>query len=321
MRKYIVWIAAIAAILIVIVWISIPFLGVKMITNYPPYTFEKVLSDSSLRAEYGIGHRSSPEDYGFQAVELNFYSLDSTRLNGWYIPAKNTTHHCLVFVHGRTSNRLKTMKYLALVDSFDLDEQYSIFIPDLRNSGKSHPAKTYMGYKFAEDVTAAMQFMQSSFQQDTFMLYGFSMGAMAILNTEGRSDLQDIIHQHHITIERVLLDSPLSNVKATLFHSVSDTGVLRHFFDDIYNKYSDRIGGHGENMKLSALYDANIPMLILQSHDDHTCPADVLNQEITNIPSGNKPDIVYFEGPGHVKLFQNRRTRAKYLAAVKDFLF
>ena len=67
------------------------------------------------------------------------------------------------------------MKYLALVDSLELDSAYNIFIPDLRNSGKSAPSKTYMGYKFGEDVTASLLMLQQKLGQDTIILYGFSV--------------------------------------------------------------------------------------------------------------------------------------------------
>ena len=140
--------------LLVLLWMGylvLPYIIVQQITDFEPHTFESVLNDSSRRANYGIGMNSKPEDYGFQSEEINFQSFDGIKLNSWYIPCKKPSNRSIVFVHGRTSNRLKTMTYLALIDSLDLDTMYNVFIPDLRNSGRSQASETFMGYKFAEE--------------------------------------------------------------------------------------------------------------------------------------------------------------------------
>ena len=164
--------------------IYLPYVTLHMITNYEPYNFERVFESAEMRADYGIFDNNSPADYGFAFETIDFHSLDSVALNGWYIMAKKPSDKCIVFIHGRTSNRLKTMKYLALVDSLDLDTAYNVFIPDLRNSGRSAVATTYMGYKFGEDVAASLLMLRNNFEQDTVMLYAFSMGAMAVCNTQ-----------------------------------------------------------------------------------------------------------------------------------------
>ena len=235
MKKKLIIIFAILIALLIIAYLFVPHIAVNMITDYEPYTFEKVLTDPELCEKYGIFTNTKPEDYGFESDEIDFKSLDGIMLNSWYIPAKKTSSHCLLLIHGRTSNRLKTMKYLSLIDSLQLDTLYNIFIPDLRNSGKSQSAKTYMGYKFGEDVIASMLMLNNEYKQDTLLLYGFSMGAMATLVAIGRDDLVKQYTNKNIVIEYIILDSPLVNVKETIRYETPKTP-----FDHI--KIDDKIG-------------------------------------------------------------------------------
>ncbi len=297
-----------------------PGIALDVITNYEPYTFEKVLNNPEMCAEYGIFENKSPLDYGFDFEEIDYLAMDSIALNGWYINAKKPSHKTLAIIHGRTSNRLKTMKYLALVDTFDLDTAYNIFIPDLRNSGKSQTSKTAMGYKFGEDVTSTLSFLKDQYHQDTFMLYGFSMGAMAISNALGRPELKGMLAENDIFIEKVILDSPLSNVKETLRDQTSEVPLASYFFDDIFELYSKQINGFGAQMRLSKLFPKDIPLLILQSKDDHLTLNEILTIELNEMKDYDKLSITYFEGPDHVRIFQDDRTRKQYLDAVEKYL-
>lgn len=319
MKKFLTVFIQLVLILGIISYLLLPRFILAEITDYQPYTFEKVLSDLELRNHFGIRNSSRPEDYGFKSEEVNFRSLDSTQLNGWFIRAKKPSNHCILFIHGRTSNRLKTMKYLALMDSLQLDSLYNIFIPDLRNSGKSAPTKTYMGYKFAEDVISSLQLMKKEYLQDTMVIYAFSMGAMATLNATGRIDLIEVLDKEAIVIEKIILDSPLANVKEILKVQASQVPFALFTFDDIFELYSKNINGFGENMRISWLLNPAIPTLILQSKDDELTLLAILEEELHQMDSFHNLKVVYFEGPGHVRIFQDFRTREKYIREVGSF--
>lgn len=320
MKKKLTIIFSILVALVITLYVALPHIVLNRITDYDPFTFEMVLSDPEMRNHFGIQNNTNPSDYGFASEEINFHSLDGTRLNGWYIPAKKKSDHCILFIHGRTSNRLKTMKYLALIDSLDLDTLYNIFIPDLRNSGKSHPGKTYMGYKFGEDVTASILVMDSLYQQNTFFLYGFSMGAMAILNAAGRNDLKKKYTNKSIAIEKIILDSPLVNVKETLKGETKQSHVPGFIFNNMFELYSKEINYFGENMNISSLLDPGIPTLIMQSKDDETTVVNILQMELSAMNNFDKLETVYFEGPGHVRMYQDENTNSKYINSVRNFI-
>lgn len=312
----------VVTVLLLSLFLIVPRIVVRQITNYEPYTFSSVLDYDSMRRDYGIYENDNPSDYGFQTVEnIDFKSYyDNTQLNGWYIPSKQPSDECIIFVHGRTSNRLKAMKYLALIDSLDLDDHYNVFIPDLRNSGKSAPAKTYMGYKFAEDLLGAIITMHMNKDQNNIELYGFSMGGMAIQELIGNPKLKNELDKNNIKVKHIILDSPLSNVKETLSISSKEMKLPRFIFDKAWKIFNREINGEGDNLRLSYLLKStNIPILIIQSHDDHTTLSFVLDTELEILGEKDNIKVVYFSGTDHVRTFQNPAKMHKYIEAVRDF--
>jgi pimeloyl-ACP methyl ester carboxylesterase len=299
----------------------VPHYALNMITQYVPYTFASVLDYDSMRADYGIGRHSNPTDYGFTEVEeLAFLSVkDSLRLSAWYIGGRTPSDQCIVLVHGRTSNRLKPMKYLALFDSLGLDSTYNFFLPDLRNSGQSDAADTYMGYKFAEDLAGGLLRVHQQYGQRHFVLYGFSMGAITITTLLHRQDLQQLLQDSDISVDAILLDSPLSNVKEVLKYEAQKMYMPGPIFERTFALLNEETDGYAEHMNLSTqLQHIDIPVLILQSMNDDTTPAPILQQELKKL----SPDAIrvhYFSGPDHVKLYQSPATQTRYTEAIEAF--
>lgn len=300
----------------------VPIKVLEMVTEYDPYTFEDVLQYDSMRADFGIGDASHPLDYGFGMVEdVDFGSVfDSMALNGWYIPAAAQGDRCLILVHGRTSNRLKPMKYLRMFRELQLDTDFNFFLPDLRNSGRSEPASTFMGYRFAEDLCSAMLALHAQKDQRRFVLYGFSMGAMAIFNVMGRPELQGRLRDAGIRIEMLITDSPLANVKSTLQENAAEMHLPDFLFDRTWRLYSRSIGGFGEQMNLQFLMQDNtLPWLILQSEDDRTTRSRILKEELSGLQAPVMPEVRFFQGPDHVRIYQTEETRDDYVYSVSGF--
>lgn len=294
---------------------------VSMATDYPRYTFEYVTEDTAMVSDYAIEDNRNPADYGYPNYEeVDYKSLqDDIQLNGWFVPAtKDSINRTLVISHGRTANRLKTMKYLQVIKEFGLDSLYNVFIPDHRNSGKSQEASTAMGYEFAEDVTAVLKMLKTNYGQDQFVLWGFSMGAMASATAMVRPDLQDFMQQENLKVEKLILASPLSNVYETMATAGADMGIPRFIFDMSYDKFNGVYDGWIDNMKFSYLLGTNPrPTLILYGNGDHTTPAPILESEITGLAH---VEAHVFEGAEHVQLYTQPQHRARYGQLVNDFL-
>lgn len=313
------------AIIIVLIVLAFYFLvvpkTVSMITDYDRYTFDFVLNDTTMVADYAIGDNRNPADYGFPDYdEIDFETLtDGLKLNGWYIPAsKPEVSQTLMINHGRTSNRLKTLKYLELVKDMGLDSLYNVFIPDLRNSGKSDEAKTALGYEFAEDITASMKMLKDRYNQQDFVLWGFSMGAMASATAVNRPDLVEYQKNEGLKVSKLILGSPLSNIKETTRLAGAEMGIPNFIFNESWKSFDKVVDGWSDNMKFSYLLsNAKLPALVLYSDGDATTPSEVLEAEVEGLYNVYP---VLFKDADHVQLYTRPEYKDRYAAKVSDFL-
>ncbi len=293
---------------------------VSMVTDYPRYTFEDVTENPELLEGFYIGDARDPEAYGFPNFEEITYKtlFDDLNLSGWYIPASDTVAQTLVISHGRTSNRLKAMKYLQIIKDYGLDSLYNVFIPDLRNSGRSEEAKTGMGYEFAEDIVGTMTMLQTRFNQDEFVLWGFSMGAMASATAMHRPDLVEVLEENNIQVKKLILASPLSNVEKTLRAASQDMNIPGFIFNITYNSFSKQSEGYVNQMKLSLLLrNSPLPVLALYGSADSQTPVSFLEEEISGL-SNVKAER--FENAEHVRIYTMPEYKDCYAEAVNAFL-
>lgn len=321
MKKLLKVVLIIVAVVVIAFFALVLPKTVSMIEEYPRFTFEFVTQDTALVADFGIGDNRDPGDYGYPGfVEVDYPSLlDGTQLNGWYVAAnKDSITQTLVISHGRTSNRLKTMKYLQVVKEFGLDSLYNVFIPDHRNSGKSQEATTAMGYKFAEDLGGVMKMLHEQYSQESFVLWGFSMGAMASATVVNRPDIQEMMRANNLTVDKLILTSPLCNVQKTLSVAAADMGIPAFVSDMSYNKFSKRHEGFMDRMKFSQLLaDQPLPALVLYGDIDTTTPAPILEAELEGL---SNVQAHLFKDAEHVQLYTQPQHRERYGQLVNDFL-
>ncbi len=321
MKKFLKVLAVIIVLLVLAFYFLVVPKTVSMITDYDRYTFDFVLNDTAMVADYAIGSNRNPADYGFPDYdEIDYQTLtDGLKLNGWYIPSSSPeVSKTLMINHGRTSNRLKTLKYLELVKDKGLDSLYNIFIPDLRNSGKSDEAKTALGYEFAEDITASMKMLKDRYAQEEFVLWGFSMGAMASATAVNRPDLVEYQQKEELKVNKLILASPLSNIRETTRLAGADMGIPDFIFNQSWKKFDKVVDGWSDNMKFSYLLsNAKLPTLVLYSDGDATTPAEVLEAEIEGLYNVYP---VLFKDADHVQLYTRPEYKDRYADKVSDFL-
>ncbi len=318
------WIIILIGLLLLLSWAFLYFVPQKvltMITEYEPYTFEQILQNDSAREHYGIYDNDDPTDYGYEDVEEVMFTsdYDGTGLSAWYVNSAPFSGQCVLLLHGRTSNRLKTMKFLELFKTTGLDTVYNFFIPDLRNSGKSEASSTYMGYRFADDIASSMNWVRENQGQDTVILYGFSMGAMAIETLLAREDLADEISQSYVS--KVILDSPLSDVKGQLWAGASDLGLPEGLFDYYFQDFDALVDGFGDEMAFGYLLSQNsMPTLIMASDTDGLTPYPLLIKQLDQVGDTRHISFHTFTGVAHVKLYQTDSTKSRYTKLVSEFL-
>jgi len=301
--------------------------------NFEPHTFEYVLNDTDLvNNHYYIDEKRTPADYGFPKFEeVTFPTVQDTsiQLSGWFIhSAEADSAPTIVLVHGRTSNRLKPMKYLELFKSMGLASSYNFFLVDCRNSGNSSPASTQFGNKFAEDLTATCLMLNDKYQVKDITMYSFSMGAMANAIMLWRDDLKTTLAENNIQINKLIFDSSLSDVPGILVRRANEMSLPDFVLHDVQTQMEkDVTDSKGKtiynDMKFSVLLkDVEQPILFLHNEDDGSTPFDMLDNELKTLNKPNFQTKFFKKNEGdefvHVRMLLQHRT--EYEKTVKAFL-
>ena len=312
--------------LAIIAAVALAFALVYKLNNFKKVTFETVLKTEHkhFSEHYGIGNSKDPADYGFpNFITHKFQSEDDgIELSGWYIPAKNKdTKKCILLVHGRRANRLRTLKYLKLFRQMGITLDHSVFIVDLRNSGQSEDASTAMGYEFAEDIYYSLLFTNKTYNHNDYIVYAFSMGAMGTSIMLNREELRDGLKDKGITINKLLFDSPVTNIEKLIYYMATDRNNMPSWIAQYgLFAYNIRLKNYMANMRLSELYkNIDIPLMILQAKKDETTLYDHLMSEL-EILNDKSVTVNIFETGGHVRIYQQKENENKYTHLVADYI-
>ena len=308
--------------------------------NYGRVTEQAVLNDPEEMKRWDIVGKITPADYGYKTyyeLEGNdaIPTTDNLKLDAWYIPDRHNDagKKCILLVHGRTSNKLKPMRYLNIVNLLENSDQYSILLPDLRNSGESPRSITYFGYKFGEDVLSCIKYLNEVKGKNEFIIMGSSQGGMAtqvayfrLKNDKKYSELKN-----KITIDKLILDCPLSNVLNTVVYSANNmfkNPWLTTALDIVYvipalygyNLDLKDIGTDLSQQRMQFLFkNLDIPTLVLESKEDTTTPyAASLKGELDALKGNKNLKSIIFEKGEHVKVYEANLT--EYTDAVVNFI-
>ena len=96
------------------------------------------------------------------------------------------------------------------------------------------------------------------------------MGAMSTAVMLNSKQMMDNLAKEGIVIDRIIFDSPLSNVHQTLYFNGTQKMHMPGFLVSMGISFFDcKIDGYLSKMRLSVLYkNISIPTLILQAKDD-----------------------------------------------------
>ena len=117
----------------------------------------------------------TPEAYDL-VYETHWIRNNDIELEAWYLPVAQSSATIVMF-HGYAAAK---SSMLAEAQAFN-ELGYSTFLIDFRGSGGSNQSNTSIGYFEAEDVEASVTYVRNMFGQQQVILYGQSMGSVAIL--------------------------------------------------------------------------------------------------------------------------------------------
>ena len=94
---------------------------------------------------------------------------------------------------------------------------YNVLLVDQAGNGNSAGFRTTVGYREADDVVAVVRYLRTQRPTDSLILYGVSMGAVAILRTEAEPSV-------HPTAN--ILECPYGNMCQTAYNRFASMHVL-----------------------------------------------------------------------------------------------
>ena len=144
-----------------------------------------------------------PSDLDPECRCLSIRGPDGVSLGGWYVDRGAKTPLVILF-HGygaeKTSLLPEARTFLQL--------GASVLLIDFRGSGESSESYTTIGFQEANDVSAVMRYACDALPHSSVILYGQSMGGVAIL----RAVCQDGIKPDGVMVEAVF-DTMISTVR------------------------------------------------------------------------------------------------------------
>lgn len=159
---------------------------------------------------------ASPTEYGLELEEIEFTTSDHIRLNGWWIPAKNSKE-TIIFLHGYSGSMDPDLKYAPALHHAG----YNILMFDFRAHGRSEGKVTTLGAVEVRDVQAAIEFAKTRGSLKIGLL-GFSMGGRTALLTAAESSQE---------ISAVISDGGPLRLSHTILHQLKDKSIpwgIRH---------------------------------------------------------------------------------------------
>lgn len=227
-----------------------------------------------------------PENYGLHVEEVWMTTSDGVKLNGWFVPAANSSKALLCF-HGNAENmgyamtRLKAFSRLAV----------NLLAVDYRGYGKSEGSPDEAGVY--RDAEAAYRYLVEvrRFEPRNIFVFGQSLGSAVAIDLASRHECGGVIAESAFTSGR----------------EVARRSFLIPFFEYLIKSRFDSI---------SKIARVQAPVLIIHGSRDQFFPSSMGNRLYR---AARQPKtFLLVEGAGHDDVFLVGGE--KYLEALRRFL-
>tara|TARA_B100000902_G_C27138775_1_gene827494 strand:- start:84 stop:983 length:900 start_codon:yes stop_codon:yes gene_type:complete len=228
---------------------------------------------------------SNPASVNLNFQNVDFYSEDGIRLNGWFVPNKNLD--TVIIIHGVDANKSDGYILDLMKDTYDMG--YSVFTFDLRAHGDSGGKNLGLAYEEKKDLKASILFLKQEFDVQNIVLYGISYGGTIVISN---SNLDE-------SIQGIVVDSPFYDLPELLASEVSSRTFIPEFLakllkfgiirsvDFLYGiKTDDIISG------IDSVNEFNSPVLLYHCKDDERIPISHSNRINKFLPP-NSEYIIY----------------------------
>ncbi|NML35996.1 alpha/beta hydrolase [Chitinophaga sp. G-6-1-13] len=238
----------------------------------------------------------------YDTVQL--LTANGLHLEGWWMPVTQAKGTVILF-HGYGGN-----KGSHLPEAYWFRQLgYNTFLIDFRGHGNSDGTACSIGYKEAEDVKLAWDYVRSRSNQPV-SLWGMSMGAAAIMKA---------VPEYHLTPQKIILESPfatlLDAVKSRMRAVHLPATPLSHMLT-FWGGLELGFWGFGHNPEDYARH-IQVPVLYCWGQQDIRVTPDETRRVFGQLATQQK-QLHIFKDAGHQSFCQKDGTVWKQL--VKDFM-
>jgi uncharacterized protein len=235
--------------------------------------------------------------------EIKLKSSDSLTLNAWLIQVPNSKGTVALF-HGHGSEKSANLSQ----SNFFNESGYSTFLIDFRAHGKSEGNTCTIGFKEAEDVKLAYDYLKNSGEKN-IILYGISLGAATVTKA---------IAHYNLTPKKIILEMPFASLPETVKGKVKMTGIFALPIASLLTFWGGCINGFWAfDMKPKEfIKKINCPVLLQWGKKDSGVTETEINEIFKNISASKK--LVKYEKSGHENLCENEPD--KWEENVDEFL-
>jgi uncharacterized protein len=181
---------------------------------------------------------------------------------------------------------------------------YSVLLVDFRGSGSSSESYTTIGYDESKDVVAAVAYLTSKHPASKLVLYGRSMGAVAVLRA---------IYTDKIQPDAIILESPFDSLLNTVKNRFNTFPYAELLV--MWGSLQYRFNGF-EHKPTKYAKSVTCPALFLHGTDDPKALLADARRVYDAIPGVKY--FTEFQGGKHEAFV--RRFREEWFRAVTDFL-
>ena len=217
-------------------------------------------------------------------------------LETWWIPAPSSPHGTVLLFPGNAGSKAKQL--LAPAQVFH-QLHYDALLVDFRGMGGSSGNATTLGAREAQDVVLAVQQVQRLKLQRPLILYGVSMGSVAILRA--------IAHQQ-VRVDAIILELPFARMLDAVRSRVRAIGLpafptaeLLVFWGSVQHGFN----GFAHNPVVDAR-QVQCPTLLLHGKRDPWTTVAEINQIFQNL-RGMKQQVIFPKAGHHLLVTADKK--------------
>lgn len=236
--------------------------------------------------------------------DLNFKLSDGYLINGTLVWNNRNSNKFAIITHGFKYNRFGSIKY---IDTFK-DNDYNVYIYDLRSHGKNEKGIISMGNQESKDLLQLINLFKKNFQYKIILaLHGESLGAFSSL----------LVLSYNPDIKFVVSDCSYSDTVNELKYQMKKQKIPLLIFPLISFIAKAKYNQNWKSLDArKVVKKTKIPILFIHGEDDTFTPPHMAKELYSQCNS--KKELVYFKCAKHAQ--SKNSNPSKYTKIVSKFI-